>query len=65
MKILKDGHIPGNQLTCPICGCVFEYLDSEVINVATKEMRTGGLLYHRYIDCPYCNYEFNLGDVTR
>lgn len=46
MEILKHGNVPRVVATCPHCGCVVSFLESEATLVWDDE---------NYIRCPECN----------
>lgn len=53
MKIIKE---PNLSLTCPVCGCEFEFDKNDVYN-ATGGMRhrVGALKPHKAVRCPICD----------
>jgi len=49
IKVIKHGKIIKykNQSTCPICGCIFAYYDSDIKNKGP----------YYFIYCPDCGHE--------
>lgn len=64
MKILKRGNrnqynppeIETHTHECPICGCLFEYLDVEVRKACYWWSDSLGNM-HDVVDCPWCGEE--------
>lgn len=61
MKILKRGNrnqynppeIETHTHECPICGCLFEYLDVEVRKACADSLEN----MYNVVDCPWCGEE--------
>jgi len=58
-RIIKEGKLPVQRMTCPVCGCEFEY-DKRDIGRET-DYSVAQLTYppqnkeSLYVDCPYCD----------
>ena len=54
ITVIKHGKMKyKNQSTCPICGCVFAYHDSDI---KSKDSYYNNPVY--FIYCPDCGYQF-------
>lgn len=60
MRIIKEGKIDSLEYTCDKCGCVFEYIDSDIKHEWSDPDLSdliGGTAYYEILKCPYCGEE--------
>lgn len=62
MKVIEHGSFyRENRIIDCVCGCKFEYEQSDIYTDATLSYTTCPTQYRKYVECPECGAKTELG----
>lgn len=59
MEVKKHGNTYG-EVTCPDCGALLSYCDSDVKEKVFWRLEVEDFVYKRFVKCPECEREIEL-----